>query len=108
MMTAMRAFLTCPGPLIPVPDSHSISIVHDPTSFAYTDTVLKERRRKRLSQPHQDTPLTPGCSDRAIQRIGAEVVRRDLAAIVAGQRGLRREQHKLDPRLRRQAHVVLC
>ena len=59
MMTAMRAFLTCPGPLIPVPDSHSISIVHGPTSFAYTDTVLKERRRKRLSQPHQDTPLTP-------------------------------------------------
>ena len=58
MMTAMRAFLTCPGPLIPVPDSHSISIVHGPTSFAYTDTVLKERRRKRLSQPHQDTPLT--------------------------------------------------
>jgi hypothetical protein len=57
MMTAMRAFLTCPGPLIPVPDSHSISIVHGPTSFAYTDTVLKERRRKRLSQPHQDTPL---------------------------------------------------
>ena len=60
MMTAMRAFLTCPGPLIPVPDSHSISIVHGPTSFAYTDTVLKERRRKRLSQPHQDTPLTNG------------------------------------------------
>ena len=33
MMAATRAFLTCPGPLIPVPDSDPSSIDNGPTSL---------------------------------------------------------------------------
>src|SRR3954447_25976638 len=49
-----------PGALIPVPDSGPFLQRQRPDFPHLTDTVLKDHRQKRPSQPHPDTPLTGG------------------------------------------------